>query len=317
MKAIVTGASGFIGSQLVAYLVKNNYKVAGISRRNIKSLSHMRQQLLRDSIYLENNLSNLEDLKKRLFDLGFFGPDLNFVFHLAWKGNVQTSDLDVSAQNRNVEFTINSYELANTLNAKRYIFCGTMEESFAKLYTKLDYKVDSKYNRHVVYALAKVTARQALKLLYKKKSPEILFATNSHVMGPGDDKDSFLQVALSKILKKRDIEMSSGEQNFDVINVVDCASAYLAIAKYGIPGSSYWVGSGNPCKLRDYIEIMNKLFPRVNIKYGALNYNDLIIEKEIFSIKKLIKDTGFEPRYSFIESVKELASYLRINNFKY
>lgn len=317
MKAIVTGASGFIGSQLVAYLVKNNYKVVGISRRNIKSLHHMRQKLLRGSIYLENNLSNLEDLKKRLLDLGFFGADLDFVFHLAWKGNVQTSDLDVSAQNRNVEFTINSYKLANILSAKRYIFCGTMEESFAKSYTKLDYKVESKYNRHVVYALAKVTARQALKLLYKKKSSEILFATNSHVIGPCDDKDSFLQVALSKILKKEDIEMSSGEQNFDVINVVDCARAYLAIAKYGITGSSYWVGSGQPCKLRDYVEIMNKLFPRVNIKYGSLSYNDLIIEKEIFSIQKLIKDTGFEPNYSFVESVKELARYLKINNFKY
>lgn len=317
MKAIVTGASGFVGSRLVAELVKNNYDVVGISRSNLKLLPNNRQLLLSNSIYLQNSLNNLDDLTKNLSDLGFTGPDLDFVFHLAWKGNAQTSDLDVSAQNNNVGFTINSYELANRLRAKRFVFCGSMEESFAERYTELDYKIDDKYNRHVIYALAKITARQALKLLYKKSGPDILFGTNSHVMGPGDDKDSFLQVTLSKILQGKDIKMSSGEQNFDVINVADCATAYLAIAKYGITGSTYWVGSGKPNKLKNYVEEMNRLFPRVNIEYGALNYNDVIIKKDVFNIQKLNEDTGFKPYYSFTESVVELANYLKIYNIKY
>ena len=109
--------------------------------------------------------------------------------------------------------------IAEFLNVDRYIFCGTMEEKWAELYTNLNYKNETKFNRHVVYALAKITARQALKLRYINNGPDILFATNSHVMGPGDTRDSFLQVSLKKILNKEDINMSSGEPIFDVINV--------------------------------------------------------------------------------------------------
>ena len=39
----------------------------------------------------------------------------------------------------------------------QYIFCGTMEEAFAYEYTKMDYNMSSKYNRHVV-SLAKISA---------------------------------------------------------------------------------------------------------------------------------------------------------------
>lgn len=145
----------------------------------------------------------------------------------------------------------------------------------------------------------------------KKRGPEVLFGTNSHVMGPGDDKDSFLQVALGKILRKEDIAMSSGDQIFDVINVKDCAKAYVAIAKKGNLGASYLIGSGSPRKLKQYVEEMNELFPSVTIQYGSMPFNDVLLDKKVFSIDRLIADTDFSPSLSFSSSVVELANYLR------
>ena len=148
-------------------------------------------------------------------------------------------------------------------------------------------------------------------IAHKKKDPEILFVTSSHVMGPGDDRDSFLQIALTNILKGKNIKMSSGKQNFDVINVIDCAKAFLLVGKYGTFGSSYWIGSGKPRKLKFYIQEMNKIFSRVKIYYGAIPYNDVILDKKIFSTKKLFKDTKFKPSFSFSDTVQQVAEYLQ------
>ena len=288
MKAIVTGASGFIGSYLVAELINKGFKVAAIGRKNIENLTTIRKNLLTGSNYFILDLDNPDQIKSKLKEGGFFG-----------------------AQTKNINRTITTYDIAQDLNANRYIFCGTMEESFAEVYENLDYKNHTKYNRHVVYALAKISARNALKIRYLNGGPELIFGTNSHTMGPGDVRDSFLQMFLEKILNKEDIFMSSGEQVFDVINVIDCAKAYVSIAKKGVQGTSYWIGSGDPKKLKEYVEMMNNLFSPVKIKYGTLSYNDVFLDKKIFNIDKIKLDTGFLPLISFSETVKGLARHLK------
>lgn len=276
MKTIVTGASGFIGSFLVSELVRNGYQVAALGRKDYADIPKSKHFLLDGSQYIKSDLDNPEDLALKLRSAGFYGSDLKYFFHIAWGGNNKLSDLDISSQTRNIQRTSQTYEIASLLKADSYIFCGTMEEAFAYEYTKMDYKLSSKYNRHVVYSLAKISARHSLKLSYKYASPIILFGTNSHVMGPFDDKDSFLQVVISNTINGIDINMSSGEQLFDVINVKDCARAYLAIARKGIHGTSYWVGSGKPRKLKDYVTEILDEFPGINVNYGTAPYNDIV-----------------------------------------
>ena len=310
MKAIVTGASGFIGSHLVEQLIKNKFKVAAIGRKNKDKLSPYRKQLLKESDYYSLDLDNSDKIKSKLKKSGYYGSDLKFFFHLAWGGNSGLSDLDVEAQSKNITRSILTYDIAEYLKADRYIFCGTMEEAFAEQFTNLDYKKKTKYNRHVVYALAKISARNALKIRYNKNGPDLLFGTNSHTMGPGDERDSFLQVSLQKILNNQNIYMSSGEQIFDVINVKDCANAYMSIAKNGKIGKNYWIGSGKPKKLKEYVQLMNNMFSKVKIKYGTLSYSDIILKKKIFDIKKIKIDTGFIPSITFADTVIQLSKYL-------
>lgn len=308
-KAIVTGASGFIGSKLVSLLNKQGYQVLALGRKPFDHLPQNKKSFLENSKYLAIDLDDINSSRTILSDFGF-AVDIDFAFHLAWFGEKRLSDLSIEAQIKNVSRTTQLYELFASLGVKRFVFVGTMEEAFAIEYTNLNYYKDSKYNRHVIYALAKLAARNALKLIYEKNKPELLFATNSHVMGPGDDKDSFLQVALSKFIRGEDIVMSSGEQNFDVIDVEDCAMAYLAIAENGLNCASYWVGSGRPRQLKDYIGCMQKLYPHVSVKYGAIPYNDIILDLDTFDIQSLTQDTGFKPTLSFMDSVHRLRDFL-------
>ena len=311
LKSIVTGASGFVGSKVVEQLVKAGFDVLAIGRKTKNNLPFNRERMLEGSLYYSGDIDDINKLKKFAIDSKFLGSNLASVIHLAWWGRTKVSDLDYYAQYHNVTRAIKLYELANELKAAKFIFCGTMEESFAKAYTNMDYKKDKKYNRHVIYSLAKTASRNALKLSYSEGRPKPIFTSNSHVIGPGDEKDSFLQVTLKKMINKQDILMTSGEQNFDTIHVDDCARAYVAITKSGKGGASYCVGSGNPKKLKEYVLEMDSVFPGSTIKFGAVELNDEILPLETFCTNQLKEDTGFEASISFTDSIKELSRTLQ------
>ena len=184
--AIITGATGFIGSTLTNYLLDNDYKVIALGRRDFDQIKLNRLKVHKNLIYLKipmEKISNLKDFiysNKKIIDIN----NLIF-FHFAWGGNSQLSDLNIEAQLQNVIYSENAFKVANDLNCKKFIFVGTMEEFFTQKYLEFDYKKDNFYNRHVIYALAKTAARKALKLSYQSSNTDLIFATNSHVMGQG------------------------------------------------------------------------------------------------------------------------------------
>ena len=81
----------------------------------------------------------------------------------------------------------------------------------------------------------------------------------------------------------------------------------------------YWVGSGKPRPLKEYVEIMYYMYPsEIEMQFGKLPYNDVVLSKDSFLIDDLVRDTGFFPTMTFEEIVKELhehlSSTLKLNN---
>jgi nucleoside-diphosphate-sugar epimerase len=124
-----------------------------------------------------------------------------------------------------------------------------------------------------------------------------------------------LQVTLSKLITRSDeLQFSTGEQMFDVISVGDCASAYMKIGEFGKAFSEYWIGSGKPRPLKEYVEIMARLYPSgKELQFGKMPYNDISLIKEDFSIKSLTDDTGFIPSQEYEDVVHELYFWLTEN----
>jgi nucleoside-diphosphate-sugar epimerase len=92
---------------------------------------------------------------------------------------------------------------------------------------------------------------------------------------------------------------------------MDCSQGYYRICQKGRPGEEYWVGSGDPRRLREYVERMYALFPSgVEMQFGKLPYNDIVLDKEVFSIANLSKDTGYSPTMTYEKTVKDLHDYL-------
>jgi nucleoside-diphosphate-sugar epimerase len=311
-KAIVTGSTGFIGSAFVQALTDHGIEVLALGRKDFSQIDPHRKKLLKNAKYLNLDMALIGGLEGQIDLINWkIGNDCVF-FNLAWGGeNQKLSDMNAVAQFNNVIWTEAAITTANKLGCKRFIQVGSMEEEFVKKYLILDFRIDSFWNRHVVYALGKVFAKNMLILRAHELALDIIYVNHSHVMGYGDDKDSFLQVAIEKIAMGESLSVSSGEQYFDVISLEDCIRGYLLICEKGLSGNEYWVGSGSPQRLKEYLIRMKELLRSESLlEFGKMQYNDVMLEPEIFSIELLTKHTGFKPLYSYEDSVINVLEWI-------
>jgi nucleoside-diphosphate-sugar epimerase len=310
-QAIVTGATGFIGASFVQYLLNQGVQVLALGRKEPEAISEGRLSKLEGAKYLTLDMESIESLPFHLKDAGWHVGEECIFFNLAWGGESRLSDLNIESQMRNVIHSVSALEAASVIGCSRFIQVGTMEEAFTQKYLNLDHHKHTYYNRHVIYSVAKMAARQTLEIKASQLGLDFIYVLHSHVMGPDDDKDSFLQVTLLKLIHCDDLIFSTGEQFFDVISLEDCALGYFLICQKGKPGKGYWVGSGNPRRLREYVERMYALFPSGKaMQFGTLPYNDIVLEEEVFSITELTQDTGYLPTMTYEQTVIELHKHL-------
>jgi len=308
--AIITGATGFIGSTLVNLLLDSNIKVLALGRKSWAEIDSKRLQENNLLTYCQIDMSEIEALPQKVEALGWNGEDCVF-YNFAWGGKGKLSDLEVEHQINNIAWSANALKAAKKINCKSFVHVGTMEEAFTSKYLQLDFHKNSEYNRHVVYSVAKMGSRNLLKVLAKEEGIDLMFGTNSHVMGPNDDKDSFLQVTLQKLNAKEELVFSTGEQIFDVISAYDCALAYKLIGEKGKPHAEYWIGSGEARPLKEYVKIMADLYPSgQELQFGKFEYNDISLTLEDFAIDNLTKDTGFTPTMTYEKTVHQLYDWL-------
>jgi nucleoside-diphosphate-sugar epimerase len=306
-QAFVTGATGFIGSALVEFLGSKGVEVVSLGRKTRNDISASRRARLNETPYIEIDMQDIEQLPIILSKRKIEILDDAVFYNLAWGGKEGLSDLNISSQLKNVTESLNALEVAQNLGFRKFIQIGTMEEVFALKYLEADHEQVSRKNRHIIYALAKISARRLLKVKSKSMTIEYNYVNHSHVMGEGDEKDSFLQTTLIKLIKNEALTFSSGEQLFDVISLQDCVEGYYLVGDLGKNGNDYWVGSGYPRRLREYVEIMYHMYPsKQQMQFGNLGYEEVVVDPNDFSTEKLVSDTGFSPKMSYQETVKFL-----------
>ena len=306
-KAIVTGATGFIGASFVQFLIAKDIDVVALGRKPLANVQESRRKKIEGATYINLDMKEIQNLDKKIAEINWDAGNECVFFNLAWGGENGLSDLDIHAQMNNVVWCVAALEVSVEIGCSRFIQVGTMEEAFTYSYLKLDHHKNDQYNRHVIYSVAKIAAKNALKLKASILNIDYIYVLHSHVMGADDDKDSFLQVTLQKLVHGEDLIFSSGEQYFDVISLEDCALGYYLICTKGISDEEYWVGSGDPRRLREYVERMHSLFPSdKEMEFGKLPYNDIVLSKDDFSIDNLAQHTGYKPTMSYEQTVKDL-----------
>jgi len=212
MKVFVTGATGFIGKHLVNKLISEGIDVT-INLYG-EEVSPFEKGVGTYRIY-ENQASNdIDFLKREKFD---------GVIHLASLYLKDHSPNDVvNLMNSNIRFASYILECASRADIKWFINTGTFWQNYK----------DQEYSPVNLYAATK----QAFEAIaqYYIETQQIKFTTIrlSDTYGPGDTRPKIFNLWEKIRLTGENLDMSPGEQIFDISFIDDIAEAYSLLANH-------------------------------------------------------------------------------------
>lgn len=230
-KVLVTGASGFIGSNLVARLVNDGYQVTTFGRSGTPS------KKLRDLPiqHVSGDVTNIESIYNVM-------EGVDVLFHLA--GLVSYKKKDVHRQyGVNVVGTRNVMEAAFRCNVGRVIHTSSVAAMGIPKNGEFGTE-EIEYNLGGLglnYCDSKYAAEQEVKLIHKRGLPVVILSPGI-TFGEGD-KHPHHHAIFTALAKGALIGVPKGGVTFSDIN--DVVDAHVAAIEKGRPGERYALVSAN------------------------------------------------------------------------
>ena len=106
---------------------------------------------------------------------------------------------------------------------------------------------------------------------------------------------------------------TEGKQLTDFLSIENTVGGLYCIGEKGKKNTAYYVGSGEPRRLREYIYmIRDAIDPTIPLHLGAVPFHGVIHPAEIFDATKLMNDTGYCPQRFFEEDVHKVISWIQM-----
>lgn len=303
-KVIVTGANGFLGSELVKYLNSENIAVIAIVRSDnihTKNISILKNVKI---VYCE--LSQFNKLHEIIKD-----RDVDCCIHLAWSGSTGDDRGNHKIQLDNVSYSVELIKSLKKMNVKRFVGAGSLAEKDTLNYVPSD---GATPNQVSFYGVAKATTHFMTKIECTNMGIEHVWCYISNTYGVGNNTGNFINFACKVMLDGKRAAFTAGEQTYDFVYVTDTVRALFCAAGNGKSNCSYYLGSTKERKLKEFIKIIrNTIDENIQLYLGEIPFNGIALNSEEFSAKKLINDTGYEPTISFEEGIEKTVNWLRTN----
>lgn len=301
-KILITGASGFIGKNLIRSLEQNENKF------EIHAISRSKDVILNN---IENlhyvDLVNFENVKKIIVDI-----NPNIIIHLAYSKNrvEQNSILDQN-YNLNLHISSNIIKISRLLKSlEKFIFFGSCDEYGIQ---KNPYKEDLLEQPLTSYGLSKLSITKVLKALHYTENFPSLIIRPSVVYGAGQETDMFLPALANAVKNQRPFNMTLGEQYRDYIYIEDLTDAIIMLLKSKNLklGEIINITYGKSFKIKD-IAIKFANFIKVDgesiLKIGNIDYRDTEVMNYHTSNQKIKDLLEWYPKTSLNIGLKKLAS---------
>lgn len=299
--AIVTGARGFIGSALVSDLLSRGIEVYAVVRRS-KVITRGLPDVQKLHV-IECNMDEYDSLPEMI-------PcrDVDVFYHFAWEGSAGQLRSDVSVQLANVSYTVDAVRAAHRIGCNLFCGAGSIMETEANQYIP---QKGALPNSAYIYSIAKLTAHYMAKTVATTLNIPFIWGVISNVFGVGEISQRFIVSTVRKLLNDKEADFTEGRQYYDFIYITDIARAFYLLGVAGTSNTSYFLGSGKPMHLRDFIEKMrDTVAPQFNLNFGAVPFNGIYLPVEVFDSSELMRDTGFQPETEFEDGIRKTALWL-------
>jgi nucleoside-diphosphate-sugar epimerase len=150
----------------------------------------------------------------------------------------------------------------------------------------------------------------------KLNNVEFIPVIITNIYGVGEKSARMIYTSITKLINNEHCSFTAGYQTYDFIYITDAINSIVAVAEKGIAFNRYYIGSGEPKPLREFlIEMKNIVAPEAEIGLGDIPFKGKDISYSQFDLKKVAKDTGYKNKISFADGIKLTADYIRgLNN---
>ena len=302
-RAFVTGASGFIGINLVKQLCEEGWDVTALHRKqsNITHLSKFPVKLVEGDIY-KNNIDSLVP------------KHTDAVFHVAANLNFNRVP-DIQQDLTTINGTINVIDASIKRKIKRFIYTSSLatygaQDSVSINENSLSNALDIPLNYFRSKYLAELEVSKAI-----EKGLDAVILNPAHVIGPhgGVVWLSFVESIVSGKLK------TTPPGNSHFCHVEDIARAHITAFEKGRAGEKYLLGG----VAASFEEIGNIVSEVTNSKAPMVSFEkdfsmesavfDLLSLNQIVDSTKAIKELDF--KYGTLkEMISDLCIWMRKEN---
>lgn len=314
-KILITGATGFVGSHLVEYLLKNTkYEVFG-TYFSEDSLSILGKNLEKIKTF-KVDLTQEDDVDKLMSQVQ---PDE--VYHLAaFTSPAQSFESPKEVILNNISSELNLLEELRKHNLKNTKILITSSAEVYGTVKKEDLPISEEVSLNPTspYAVSKVAQDFLGKQYFLSYGLKIIRVRPFNHIGPRQSPN-FVVASFSK--KIAEIEKGKHEpvltvgnldSKRDFTDVRDVVRAYSLLMEKGKFGEVYNIGSGKSYKISQILDMLLKLTKikiKIEIDKNLLRPSDN--PELVCDFTKLRSITGWEPSVAIEETLKETLDYWR------
>ena len=315
LKILVTGAAGFIGSNLCEFLLDSGIHVVGLDNFATGKRENLTSFITNPNFnFLEGDIRNLDDCRKAV-------KGVNFVLHQAALGSVPRSIKDpITSNDVNVSGFLNMLVASRDAGVKRFVYAASSStHGDSKSLPKVEDKIGKPLSP---YAITKFVNELYADVFSKTYGLETIGLRYFNVFGRRQDPNGAYAAVIPKFVGQfmkgeSPIINGDGEYSRDftyIDNVIQANILSLVSENKEAVNTVYNVAFGERNTLNDLVGYLKKYLTEfdskikdIEVVHGPNRLGD--IPHSLASIDKAKELLNYNPKYSLQDGLKEAVNW--------
>lgn len=297
MKFVITGATSFLGLELIDYLLSNGHSVVAVCRPNSEHKNDI------------PNSCQIEELEMKDYQnyLTKYQSSADVFIHLAWAGTGHDGRDNKEIQKENVVFSTDCIVLAKQMGCKLFVESGSQAEYGSSNEIQ---KEDSLCKPFSEYGKAKLRVKECGFQLAEQKDIKYMHLRIFSLFGENDHPWTLVMSALDKMLANESVDLTPCTQNWNFLYVKDAVRMIVSLCEQALKNTNfihevYNIASKDTRTLKVFVERMKKLTHSSSILNFGANHSQNMVSLQP-DMSKTLRDSRFDEFHSFDKVINKI-----------